>query len=97
MVCFDAWSPIAWQELLKEDVDLICNPANYCGLDGLELCQRSAAEYHTPVILSNRTGKDWSTGTDVRFVGHSAIINDKGRVIKTFAEEEGASYYEFEI
>ncbi len=91
LVCYDLRFPVWSRNSSENQYDLLIYIANWPGARKApwsKLLEARAIENQCYVVGVNRVGKD---GKDIAYAGNSAIINPKGEIISTIAENENCS------
>lgn len=81
LTCFDIWIPEVSRLLVHQGAQLFCCPANYGGAWTTQLARARAMENATPLICSNRTGKEKFATDEMIFRGESQVIDANGEVL----------------
>jgi predicted amidohydrolase len=88
MVCFDWIFPESARSLALAGAEIICHAANlvlpYCPAAAVT----RAIENHVYYLLADRTGKEEAGREKLSFIGQSRILDVKGQVLISLAEEE---------
>ena len=91
LVCYDLRFPVWSRNSSENQYDLLIYIANWPGVRKApwsKLLEARAIENQCYVVGVNRVGKD---GKDISYTGNSAIINPKGEIISTIAENKNCS------
>ena len=107
-ICWDQWFPECARSMALMGADLIFYPTAIGSepqdpnLNSLEHWQRTmqghAAANMTPIIASNRIGKEIADNTEMTFYGHSFISDETGEIkCECDDESEGTILHSFNI
>ena len=107
-ICWDQWFPECARSMALMGADLIFYPTAIGSepqdpnLNSLKHWQRTmqghAAANMTPIIASNRIGKEIADKTEMTFYGHSFISDETGEIkCECDDESEGAILHSFNI
>lgn len=77
-ICFDLWFPEMAREQIRGGADILCVPSAFGGERTWLMAGTRAMENLTPLVLSNRVGRETLPGMDAVFLGKSSVIDAAG-------------------
>jgi omega-amidase len=91
VTCFDAWFPELFRLLVRQGVQLICQPANFGGPWTPDIMRVRAMENRLFCIVANRIGREKTQSIEAFFRGESQVIGPDGQVLALAEDQEALS------
>lgn len=97
LVCYDLWFTETMMTILRQDVQLLVNPANFCGYDSLDAIEYSTRGSRLPMVATNRLGTDPLFDTNIQFIGQSLILDGDGNTLASAGSEQAVITYKLDL
>ncbi len=97
IICFDVWFPETCRELILQGAQIICHPANIMSATSMDIVRLRAIENNTPIICSNRIGRETKGDIVWSFLGESKIIDSNGNIVAEAGTGEELIKHDFDF
>lgn len=89
LVCYDIWFDSVLEEVTSKGAEIIFNIANFCGEDSVAKIVEQAIKFKVHIVVANRVGMDHENDHGVCYIGHSFIVNPKGKILTQLDDKPG--------